>query len=54
VRKELQQLHDRDVLYPMKANETIYEAKRHALPYLMFLKQKRSVEIKGRGCAKSR
>jgi hypothetical protein len=54
VRKELQQLHDRDVLCPVKANEITYEEKRHALPYLMFLKQKRSGEIKGRGCANGR
>jgi hypothetical protein len=42
VRKELQQLHDHDVVCPVKANDITYEAKRHALPYLMFLKQKRS------------
>jgi hypothetical protein len=38
---------------PVKVNEITYEKKRHALPYLMFLKQKRSGEIKSRGCADS-
>ena len=42
--REIQQLHQRKVCEPRKAS----------LGYLMFLKQKRSGQIKGRGCADGR
>ena len=51
VKKELQQLHERDVLVPVDANSLGSEKRCQALPYLMFLKQKRTGQIKGRGCA---
>ena len=50
VKKELQQLHERDVLIPVNADKLGTEMRRQALPYLMFLKQKRTGQIKGRGC----
>lgn len=52
--KELKQLHDREVMTPVGAGDISKEAKRAALPYLMFLKQKRCGRIKGRGCADGR
>jgi hypothetical protein len=54
VLKELQQLHDRDVLKPKHADALSHQERRGALQYLMFLKQKRSGKIKGRGCADGR
>jgi hypothetical protein len=54
VLKELQQLHDRNVLEPRLANELSRDDKRAALQYLMFLKKKRNGTIKGRGCADGR
>ena len=54
VTKELQQLHDRKVIKPMKAHELTDEQRRKALAYLMFLKEKRDGSIKGRGCADGR
>ena len=54
VKKELQQLHERDVLIPVHASNLGIEMRRQALPYLMFLKQKRTGQIKGRGCADGR
>jgi len=41
VEKELQQLHERDVLIPVKGEVLGVEGRSKALPYLMFLKQKR-------------
>jgi hypothetical protein len=54
VLKELQQLHDRDVLKPKHAETLSHQERKGALQYLMFLKQKRSGKIKGRGCADGR
>ena len=54
VKKELQQLHDRDVLTPMYVTDLNIEERNQALPYLMFLKQKRTGQVKGRGCADGR
>jgi hypothetical protein len=54
VLKELQQLHDRRVLEPKHADALSYHERKGALQYLMFLKQKRSGKIKGRGCADGR
>ena len=54
VMKEMKQFHDREVVKPLSPSETTPEMKRRALGYLMFLKQKRTGEIKGRGCADGR
>ena len=54
VTKELQQLHDREVLEPKHPNELTKEQRVRALSYLMFLKMKRNGTIKGRGCADGR
>ena len=51
VRKEIKQLHDMGVITPIHPTP---EQKRSALQYLMFLKEKRSGAIKGRGCADGR
>ena len=54
VAKEMQQLHDREVLEPTKYEDMSREQKRKVLRYLMFLKKKRCGRIKGRGCADGR
>jgi hypothetical protein len=54
VLKELQQLHDRDAIEPQDPDSLTEDEKREALPYLMFLKQKRNGTVKGRGCADGR
>ena len=54
VYKELQQLHKRKVGEPRDASTLSPTQKRNALGYLMFLKQKRTGQIKGRGCADGR
>jgi hypothetical protein len=51
---EMKQLHDIGVAEPKKANMLTQEEKSKSLNYLMFLKQKRSGRIKGRGCANGR
>ena len=51
VKKEMQQLHDRQVMKAKEAKELTREQKKEALAYLMFLKRKRGGKIKGRGCA---
>jgi hypothetical protein len=51
VLSEMKQLHDMGVAEPKKANMLTQEEKSKSLNYLMFLKQKRSGRIKGRGCA---
>jgi hypothetical protein len=51
---EMQQLHDRSVIEPKKANMLTRDEKHKALQYLMFLKKKRCGRIKGRGCADGR
>jgi hypothetical protein len=51
---ELQQLHDRAVLSPVGKYDLTPEERKGALRYLMFLKEKRSGTIKGRGCADGR
>ena len=48
---EMKQLHDRNVCEPIKEKDLSREQKSKALGYLMFLKQKRCGQIKGRGCA---
>ena len=54
VYKELKQLHDRKVGEPRDASTLSLAQKKNALGYLMFLKQKRTGQIKGRGCADGR
>ena len=54
VYKELQQLHERKLGEPRDASTLSPTQKRNALGYLMFLKQKRTGQIKGRGCANGR
>ena len=54
VKKELQQLHDREVLAPRFFTELTREQRIRSLSYLMFLKRKRDDSIKGRGCADGR
>ena len=54
VYKELQQLHQRRVGEPRDAATLSKMQKKNALGYLMFLKQKRTGQIKGRGCANRR
>jgi hypothetical protein len=51
VKEELQQLHDQNVMEPVAANSLSYAEKKKALEYLMFLKEKHTGKIKGRGCA---
>jgi len=52
--KELQQLHYREVIEPVKTSDMTGEQRRRALNYLMYLKQKRCSRIKARGCADGR
>ena len=54
VYKELQQLHEQKVGEPRDATTLSPMQKKNALGYLMFLKQKRTGQIKGRGCADGR
>ena len=51
VNKELQQLHECKVGEPRDASMLSLIQKKNALGYLMFLKQKRTGQIKGCGCA---
>jgi hypothetical protein len=54
VQTELRQLHDRDVIAPVKHNNLSENDRKNALPYLMVLKQEQTGQIKGRGCADGR
>lgn len=54
VRKEMEQLHNRDVMRPLSGQALTASDRQSALRYLMFLKQKRDGTIKGRGCADGR
>ena len=51
---EMQQLHQRKVCEPCKATDLSADQCKALLGYLMFLKQKRSGQIKGWGCADGR
>lgn len=53
-RKEMKQLYDRMVMEPRTPASLSDAYRRHALQYLMFLKEKRDRAIKGRGCADGR
>jgi hypothetical protein len=50
VQVELRQLHDHDVIKPVKRDSISENDQNNALPYLIFLKQKLRGQIKGRGC----
>lgn len=52
--KELQQLHDREVLEPKGPEEITNQEQKDSLCYLMFLKEKWCGTIKGRECANGR
>ena len=52
--KEMKQFHDREVVKPILPNDVTADIRKRALGYLMFLKRKRSGDIKGRGCADGR
>jgi hypothetical protein len=54
IKKEMQQLHDCDVLTPVKPSDLTAEQRDRVLEYLMFLTEKRDGRIKGRGCADGR
>ena len=54
IEKELQQLLDRRVMHGIHAHTLTRHQRGAALRYLMFLKEKRSGDVKGRGCADGR
>lgn len=54
VGSEINQLHVRTVMKPKNVKELTREERQQALAYLMFLKRKRSGQVKGRGCADGR
>jgi hypothetical protein len=49
--KELNQLHERKALLPLRKEDMSFEQRKKVLGYLMFLKEKRDGTIKARGCA---
>ena len=51
VMKEMKQLDDLEVIQPRNWSELTAEQRRKALPYLMFLTEKRDESVKARGCA---
>jgi len=54
VSKELQQLHDRKAMVPVRKENMNAEDRKRALRYLMFIKEKRDGAIKAQGCADDR
>ena len=52
--KELRQLHDSKAMVPIWKEDLTMEDKQKALRYLMFIKEKRDVAVKARGCADGR
>ena len=54
VTKELQQIHDMEGFQPKHWYELNADERANALKYLMYLKEKRNGDIKGRGCADGR
>ena len=54
IMQEMKQFHDRNVVNPLHPGDLTTEDKKKALGYLMFLKEKRNGDIKGRGCADGR
>ena len=51
---EMRQLHDRTVMKPMHKKDLTAEQRQEALAYLMFLKRKRTGQVKGCGCTDGR
>jgi hypothetical protein len=54
VSKELQQLHDMVTFFPLDPSTITREQRARAIASLMFLKEKRNGDIKGRACADGR
>jgi hypothetical protein len=54
VTKELKQLHDMETFFPVDASTLTKQDKAKAIASLMFLKEKRNGDIKGRACADGR
>lgn len=54
VRREMSQLHERNVMKPKHKKEMSPDQHKEALAYLMFLKCKQCGMVKGRGCADGR
>ena len=54
VTKELQQIHDMKGFQPKLWHELNADERAKALKYLMYLKEKRNGDVKGRGCADGR
>ena len=54
VTKELQQIHDMEGFQPKHWHELNADEKAKALKYLIYLKEKRNGDVKGRGCADGR
>ena len=50
----MKQFHERNVVKPLDPEDITDEIRKRALGYLMFLKQKRNGDIKGRSCADGR
>ena len=46
---EMKQFHDRNAVKPLRSHDIKYDIKKKSLGCLMFLKQKRDGNIKGRG-----
>ena len=51
IKTKLTQLHDMHTYKTLKSHSLTRQQKRKALRMLMFLKEKRDVKVKGRGCA---
>ena len=51
VTKELQQIHEMEGFQPKHWHELNDDERAKALKYLMYLKEKRNGDVKGRGCA---
>ena len=54
ITKEMPQFHDRNVVKPLRPEDITSDTKQKSLGYLMFLKENRNEDIKGRGCANGR
>ena len=54
VKKKMKQFHDWRIMCPTNPKEMSQTNRNDTLAYLMFLKEKRSGVVKGRGCANGR
>lgn len=54
ITKEMKQFYDRNVVNSLKLEDITLNIRGKALGYLMFMKQKRNGNIKGRDCADGR